>query len=627
VTTDFGALLYESLPGLYRDKDVDGALRRFLELAALPLAEIEQSIATLLDDHFIATCQPELIPLIGELVGAEVDSSLPARAQRAQVQDAVLFYRSKGPSDPLRRYAEQLTGWRVVAVDMSERVALTPFVEAADPVQRLRDRPVGELPAGSGRFFFWEDGSQQALFDGVTGRPITRAALAGSPAAYAGVAGRFTIADRGADLFTGPAPRTAVAANLADFAAPRTPAGAVLTLQPNQVAIDPALSRFAFGGTAPLAGNLRATFQVVAPGTVATQILSVRAPAPLRRVGRSDDPVATTLDLRARRRVTDREGLQHFDNHGLFFTPSRVIANHRPNALGPGAASGRFTFDDRPLAAGDLAGVALQLLDGVDGAPLTRARLAGSEALFSGTLRGFTIRAGGIDVSDPARSPRLRVRAGLLADFANPLDTGGGALTLAATDVVVDPQLGRFLLDLTAAGATAEQLHVDYLLGLATAVAGAQPRLVSAAVPELFAFGPDDERSVPVDAFDGTQVATALRLGRALADYHGTARGWRIRLDGAAVTLTVAQMDLGSLAASPPAGTIAVDPVRGRFRFPSGTSVSAERLAVDYALADPDETAEGFASLEQHLPRALPAGVVPVVTDTRRRPPDAATLL
>jgi phage tail-like protein len=626
MTTDFGALLYESLPGLYRDKDADGTLRRFLELAALPLAEIERSIDALLDDFFVTTCQPELIPLIGELVGAEVDAGLPARAQRAQVQDAVRFHRSKGRADPLRRYAEQLTAWRVITADMSQRVALAPFIETALPVQRLRAEPVGELPPGSGRFFFWQDRAERPLFDAITGRAITRSALAAAPATYAGVDGRFPITDRGRDLFTGPTPYAAVAANLGDFTAPRTPTGTALAVQAGQIAVDPALARFLVGGTPLLAGNLRVTFQALAPGTLPTQTLALRDPSQMRRLGRSDDRVPTTLDLRAPRSVTDRTGLHHFDNHGLFCTPSSVVANRRPNALGPGSASGRFTFDDRPLPTGDLAGVSLQLLDGVDGAPLTRMRLSGSEALFAGTPRGFSIRIRGVDVSDPRRSPRLRVRAANLTDFAQPRDTAGAALTLAGTDVAVDPQLGRFRMDLATIGATAEDVRVDYLVGLTTAVAGVRPRQVDAQVSELFAFGPDDERSAPRDAFDGTAVADALRLGRGLADYHGTARGWRIRLDGNPVTLPAAQLNLDSIATAPPAGTLAVDPARGRFRFPAGTPVSAARLSVDYAFSDPDDVAEHFASLAQHLPRALPAGVVPVITDTRRRPPDVANL-
>ena len=37
MTAGFADLLYQSLPGLYHDKDVDGELRRFLEIDVRPL--------------------------------------------------------------------------------------------------------------------------------------------------------------------------------------------------------------------------------------------------------------------------------------------------------------------------------------------------------------------------------------------------------------------------------------------------------------------------------------------------------------------------------------------------------------------------------------------------------------
>lgn len=627
MTVDFGELLYRSLPGLYRDKDVHGELRRFLELAAQPLAELEGSIGRLHQDLFVATCQQLLIPLIGGLVGADVDTGQPARLQRLEVQEAVGFHRTKGVREPVLALAERLTGWRVELVDFSERVAQVPLVDTLDPVVLRRQEPVAEQPAGSGRFFFRPDGAVRPLFDARTGRPITRQALDADPAAYAGVEGRFTLAEAGLDLFRGEATYQAVAADLTDPGAPRTPDGAPLAIGDRQVAVDPALGRFRIVGPLPLATNLRATFSELVPGSIRPQSFPVGDPAVMARLGRSDDPAPATLDLGAPRRVTDRSGRDHFDNLGFFCTPALVAADRRPNALPPGGTGGRFSFDDRPLAAGDTAGVTLQLLDGLDGTPLTRRRLAGSEARFCGTPRGFSIRVRGVDVLAPGAQTAVRVRAADLADLDNPRDADGSPLTLDPGDLAVDPQLGRFRVHPPGL-VEAEELRVDCLLGLAARVEDATPGALSGAVPEALAFAADGGLVRLVDGFDGTPISVAVRLGRPVGQFHATPRGWLVRRNGVPVDaqLTPQLGDLGRLDAPVPAGRLLVDPDRGRLKFPAGFLAAGDRVTVSYAFEDPAELSQRFQSLAQRLPRAVPAGVVPVLLDTRRSPVDPARL-
>lgn len=628
MTAGFADLLYQSLPGLYRDKDVDGELRRFLEIAAQPLAELEASIGQLYEDTFVATCQDALIPLIGALVGADVDSRLPARAQRAQVQEAVRFFRSKGVGPTLLAFAERATGWRVELVDFSQRVAEIPLVEVLNPVAPRRDRPVGEQPPGSGNFYFRADQVARPIFDAVGGRPITRQALEGDEAAYAGVEGRFTITERGADLFGGDPPYLAVAADLTDFADPRTPAGAPLVIGARQVAVDPALGRFRVADPPPQAGNLRVTYHELAPGSVGPQSFDLGDPAVMARLGRSDDPAPTTLDLRAPRRATDRTGRAHYDNHGFFCTPAVVAADRRPSPLPPEDTVGRFSFDDRPLDPGDTEGVALQLLDGLDGTPLTRGRLRGRERELCGTPRGFSIRVRGAEVTDPAFQPPLRVLAADLSDLDAPADPDGAPLALGPTDLAVDPQLGRFRLALGALAASPEQVRVDYLLALATRVEDADPSRLSPAVPEVLAFAADGGPVRLLDGVDGTPISVAVRLGRPVDRYHGSARGWVVRRNGADVRadLAVDLGDLGRLDTPVPAGRMVVDPDRGRLKLPAGFLAPGDRVTVSFSFEDPEERGQRFASLAQRLPRVLPAGVVPVLADTRPQPVDPATL-
>jgi len=630
MATDFADLLYRSLPGLYRDKDTLGELQRFLQIMALPLEELEASVRQLHEDFFISTCRPELIPLIGALVGVEVDAALPPRAQRTQVSEAVRFYRSKGTQQPLERWVESLTQWHVTLVDFSNSVAQVAFLEGLNPVSLLRDQPVSELPPGSGNCFFAEDQRLQPLFDALTGRPITRKALAGHEAEYAGVEGRFTIEERGVDLFKVSAgtPYAAVAADLTNFAAPKNSTGGALTIGAFQVAVDPVLGRFKIVNPLPSAGNLRVTFHALTPAAITPQAFHVGDPSRMRQLGRSDDPAPYTLDIRAPRNVSERSGQKHFDNHGFFVTPCQLRANRRPNIVPPGSTSGHFTFDDRPLTLSTPDGYSLQLLDGLDGTPLTRKKLAGRERTYASQSWGFTLRIGGTVITDPAFQPQVRVLAANLADFNNPKTVTGANLTLTPTDVAVDPQLGRFILNLGALGAQPEDLRVDYLLGAVTRVEDAKPLSFSAIVNGMFAFAPNGGQVPLRDAFDGTPLDVALRLGRPLADYHGTSRGWSIRRNGVDVagSLQADIKDLEELSVAVIAGKIAIDPRRGRFKFPAGFLAPTDLITVSHSYEDTAAQAQVFASLAQRLTTALPAGVVPVIVDTRSIPVQPARL-
>ncbi|MFI7128808.1 hypothetical protein ACIBQ1_24105 [Nonomuraea sp. NPDC050153] len=478
-------LLMANLPGLYRDKDASGDLLRFLTILAGPLGELHASITQLRDDQTVVACRAPFIPLIGALVGTEVDTTLPERAQRDEVLDALSGYRRKGTFDLVQRTAESLTGWRVRLVDFSARVAAVPDV-----------------------------------------------------------------------------------------------------------------------------ASLR-------PGTAGIVTAPVADPAALAGLGRADDVVPTVLDVRAPLAVTDAAGRAHFDNLGLFATPARVAADRRPAELGGG--DGRLTFDDRPVAPGDTQGVRLQLLDGIDGTPLTRSKLDGAVPRFAGTPRGFAIRIGGVDVTDPAFRPAVRVLAADLTDFAAPRRPGGGPLTPAPTDIAVDPQLGRILLDPAALGVSAQAVRVDHLTAPAVRAAGVTAGPARADTPAVRSLTVDGFPAELVDALDGTPVRAALRLGVPLAAFHGTDRGWRIARNGADVTaqLTPLLADLDRLDLAVAPGNLAIDPVRGLLAFPQGFVTAADTVTAVFSHPGRAAQARLFDSLAQRLPKIVPAGVTPVVIDTR----------
>ncbi len=619
---DFPALLFKLLPGIYRDKDAQGELQRFLQIASLPLEELEVSIAQLYEDLFLGNARAPFIPLIGALIGVEIDPTLPERTQRTEVEEAFAFYRSKGLHDPIGQYAERVTAWRAALIDFSQKVSQVPFVSDLNPVVPYRNQPVGEDPPASGNFFFRADGALQPLFDRQTGRPIRREGLFGHETEYAGIEGRFAIRDRGVDLFLpDPAPAyAAIAADLTDFANPKMPNGIALTILPNQVAIDPELGRFKIVSPIPLAGNLRVEFQVLVPASVAVQTFDLRDPMQITRLNRSDDAAPHTIDIRRPRRPTDRIGRYHFDNLGFFFTLGRQMSNQRPNILPPGSQSGNFSFDGRLLGVGDTTGVSVQLQDGIDGSPLTRQKLEAAVEEFCGTTRGFTLRVNGIDLSSPDFQPAATLRAADLSDFANPKTPAGGVLALGAHDVAVDPERGRFKLDLTGLGIAAEQIRVDYLLAPVQNHQGTQPAALSETVHDIFGFDPQGKRIVLRDGEDGMPISVKRRFGAALSDFHGKRRGWTVYRNGvdvSGVLLQAEEKDLEDPITPVTPGRLAVDADRGRFKFPVGFLSPADLIAVDYSDEDTAGEAQLLASFSQRSPKLLPAGVVPVPIDTR----------
>ena len=133
-----------------------------------------------------------------------------------------------------------------------------------------------------------------------------------------------------------------------------------------------------------------------------------------------------------------------------------------------------------------------------------------------------------------------------------------------------------------------------------------------------------------LDAVDGTPVSVALRLGtagRSLADYHGTPRGWTVRRNGEATALPAVLADLGDPFVAVPAGHVAVDADRGRVKVAPGVLDPSDVVTIDFAAHDAVDEQQRFDALARRLPRALPAGVVALVADTRRPPVNPAHLV
>lgn len=630
--TDFASLFRVLLPGIYRTKDAKGELQAFLAVMAAVPSELEASIEQLGRDIFVDSCRADFLPLIGGLIGADVDLSQPASAERAALATTFAFYRSKGLAVPLAEVVRTLTGWSVTAVDESQMVARMPFVDGLSVVVRQRERQLFETPAGSG--FFAVDGSSPPLavplFDEALGRPIARDEIDTRAAALVGTDRGIALRVRGATLF-GPSvlvPWTVKGADLSDFANPLTAGGAALTVGANEVAIDPLLGRFLTAPLAFAAADMRVDFHQRAPMPSSRGTLDLGDPARLATVGRSDDVAPYTLDLRGSSAPTDCVGRTHYDNHVLFLTPGRAVANVKPTLLFTSGSLTGWSLDTRPLASGDTVGVLLQLQDGLDGGALTRQRLAGQEAAFVDQPRGFTLRDGAVSLVASGRAVRAKVRAADLGDFTTPRDASGAPLTLNPADIAVDPQRGRLLLSAMGLALDLAQLRVGYNLAAVMSWLGQAPTLVAPG-GNVYAFGRSADPQPLRDAFDGTALSAKLRLGATLADFHGSPRGYVLRRQGADVTASVAPTaaELDASSAIVPAGQVLIDVDRGRFALPPGFLGPTDVLTVDFGAESASVTEGVFARVSHRLSRMCPAGVTPVLVDTRRPKVNPANLL
>lgn len=124
------AQLLQWLPGVYRARDADGALRAFLALFADELWRLRRTVEQSHADHFIDSAQDWVIPYLAEMVGTEVlftgEAALRreiARLNRADVRNTMHWRRQKGTLAGLQGVVRDVAGWGVHAQEMFERVA------------------------------------------------------------------------------------------------------------------------------------------------------------------------------------------------------------------------------------------------------------------------------------------------------------------------------------------------------------------------------------------------------------------------------------------------------------------------------------------------------------------------
>ena len=164
--------VYDLLPRVYwrRDAEVGEPLRALLTLVAEQADIIEADIDALYDDWFIETCQPWVVPYIGDLVGAsplggfdeelqrdsaEAERLLARVSPRRDIADTVANRRRKGTLAILERLTADVADWPARAVEfrtllaVSQAVGLYSDDEVVDRRRRHRGRSV-DLHDGDG---------------------------------------------------------------------------------------------------------------------------------------------------------------------------------------------------------------------------------------------------------------------------------------------------------------------------------------------------------------------------------------------------------------------------------------------------------------------------------------------
>jgi hypothetical protein len=114
-------LIYQLLPQLYRSRDSQGELKKFVEMFGHELARLRANIDQLQQDFFIDSCQEWVIPYIGDLVGTTVLFNEGAR-NRADVKNTIRWRREKGTLAGLEDIAAQIGDWGALAAEMFQEL-------------------------------------------------------------------------------------------------------------------------------------------------------------------------------------------------------------------------------------------------------------------------------------------------------------------------------------------------------------------------------------------------------------------------------------------------------------------------------------------------------------------------
>lgn len=117
--------LYQLLPAVYRQRDAEQGfpLRDLIEIVAEQALVLERDILQLYENWFVETCEPWVVPYIGDLIGVRGTNGVTSR--RAEVANTLGYRRAKGTAAVLEQLARDVTGWPARVVEFFERLETT----------------------------------------------------------------------------------------------------------------------------------------------------------------------------------------------------------------------------------------------------------------------------------------------------------------------------------------------------------------------------------------------------------------------------------------------------------------------------------------------------------------------
>ncbi len=120
--------LYQLLPAVYRQRDADQGypLRDLIEIVAGQAGVVERDILQLYENWFVETCEPWVVPYIGDLIGVRGTNGVTGR--RAEVANTLGYRRAKGTAAVLEQLAHDVTGWPARVVEYFERLETTQYL-------------------------------------------------------------------------------------------------------------------------------------------------------------------------------------------------------------------------------------------------------------------------------------------------------------------------------------------------------------------------------------------------------------------------------------------------------------------------------------------------------------------
>lgn len=130
--------LYRLLPSFIRFRDAyEGEpLRALMEVLEDQFEVIRQDLGALYESWFIETCEPWVVPYIGDLLGVRglADPKQSLFSQRTQVANTIGYRRRKGTASTLAQVAHEATGWFSHVVPGTAGLAMTTSLRFPRPV-------------------------------------------------------------------------------------------------------------------------------------------------------------------------------------------------------------------------------------------------------------------------------------------------------------------------------------------------------------------------------------------------------------------------------------------------------------------------------------------------------------